>query len=278
MKTRTAILMRTKDRPFYLERGLQSVLAQTDPNWVLVIINDAGDSNVLEGILKKYRPALGDRLKLVNFSVSEGRGTGKHLNAGLEISDSEFVAIHDDDDSWDPRFLERTIAEIKTAAAIVTQSTLVTEREENGRAVETSRAPFEAWQKDAISLFRLAESLTFPPIALLFRRAVLAETGVFSPNLGPLEDWDFSLRLFEKFEVPFLEEPLAFYHQREQAVGAAKNSRSRADILYGRLDTELRNALLRKDLAEGKVGLGFLVNIAQMQGRLYKEIQEKPGQ
>ncbi|MGE3260833.1 MAG: glycosyltransferase family 2 protein [Bacteriovoracia bacterium] len=278
MKARTAILMRTKDRPFYLERGLQSVLAQTDPHWVLVIINDAGDSNVLEGILKKYRPALGDRLKLVNFSVSEGRGTGKHLNAGLEIADSEFVAIHDDDDSWDPRFLERTIAEIKNAAAIVTQSTLVTEREENGKAIEISRVPYEAWQKDAISLFRLAESLTFPPIALLFRRAVLAETGVFSPHLGPLEDWDFSLRLFEKFEVPFLEEPLAFYHQREQAVGAAKNSRSRADILYGRLDTELRNALLRKDLAEGKVGLGFLVNIAQMQGRLYKEIQEKPGQ
>ncbi|MGZ6289457.1 MAG: glycosyltransferase family 2 protein [Bdellovibrionota bacterium] len=267
--------MRTKDRPFYLERGIKSVLSQTDPDWGLVLINDGGDSSEVEKIVARYLAELRGRIKIVNFPESIGRGTGQHLNAGIEVSDSEFIAIHDDDDQWASGFLEKTIDEIKNSVAIVTQSVLVTESEEAGKVTEVSRSLYEPWQKDAISLFRLAESLTFPPIAFLFRRSVLKEIGAFDPALGPLEDWEFALRLFARYEVPFLNEPLALYHQRVSAHGSSENSQSRVKAVYGRLDTEIRNELLRKDLAAGKVGLGFLVNMAQMQGRLYKEIREE---
>lgn len=269
-----SILMRTKDRPLFLARGLRSVLAQTERDWQLVIINDGGDRGRIDFLLQSLEKELAGRALVLDFPYPEGRGTGRHLNAGLEMSESEFVAIHDDDDQWHPQFLEKTIARIRSGGecAVVTQTVLVKEKEEEGKLREISRSPYEPWQKDAISLFRLAETLTFPPIALLFRRSVLKETGNFSPELGPLEDWEFALRLFSRFEVPFLEEPLAFYHQRENGEG---NTRTRSDISYGRLDTELRNELLRRDLAEGKVGLGFLVNMAQMQERLYREIRSE---
>jgi glycosyltransferase involved in cell wall biosynthesis len=270
-----AVLMRTKDRPLFLRRALESVLSQTDSNWNLVIVNDGGDRAALEDTLGPYRERLAGRYQLVQFEKPEGRGKGKHLNAALDASQSEFVAIHDDDDSWDPTFLARTREGIGQGKAIVTQSWLVREKFEEGRLVELGREIYEPWQKHAISLFRLAESLTFPPIALLFRRDVIREIGSFSDELGPLEDWEFCLRLFARYDCIFLEEPLANYHQREGAdAGAEANSRLNSQAIYGKLDADIRNRLLRKDLAEGKMGLGFLVNMAQTHGRIFLALLE----
>ena len=185
----TTILMRTKDRPLFLCRALESVLAQTEEDWALVIINDGGDAALLEATLAPYAPRLRGRSSLVHFEKSEGRGKGKHLNAGLKKSRSEFVAIHDDDDSWHPEFLQRVKIGIGQNKSIVTQSWLIKEKVEGDKIVELSRDIYEPWQKHAISLYRLAESLTFPPIAFFFRREVMKEIGPFDDELGPLEDW-----------------------------------------------------------------------------------------
>lgn len=275
-KARTAVLLRTKDRPLFLKRALESILAQTDQEWAIALINDGGDRAALDDVLAPFQARLAGRLTLVHFEKSEGRGTGRHLNKGLSAVDSEFVAIHDDDDSWEPLFLEKARAAMGEQSAVVTQSLLIKEKIENGSLSEISREIYEPWQKFEISLFRLAESLTFPPIALLFRRDVIRDIGGFDDELGPLEDWEFALRLFSRFEVRFLEEPLAHYRQREsQQKNSDANSRTNSARIYGELDARIRNRLLRKDLAEGKMGVGFLVNMAQAHGRLFLEMLEQ---
>lgn len=271
LRARTAVLIRTKDRPLFLRRALESVLAQTDRDWAIAVVNDGGDHAALEATLAPFGERLRGRLAVVHFEKSEGRGKGKHLNAGLRAVESEFVAIHDDDDSWDPQFLSLARGAIGHGHAAVTQSYLVREKIENEALVELSRELYEPWQKHGISLFRLAESLTFPPIALLFRREVIRKIGPFDDELGPLEDWEFALRLFANYEVHFLEEPLAHYRQREGA-GASGNSRANSARVYGELDQKIRNRLLRQDLAEGKMGLGYLTNLGQAHGRVFLEL------
>lgn len=271
LRARTAVLLRTKDRPAFLRRALESVLAQTDSDWAIALVNDGGNREALDDVLAPYADRLKGRLALVHFEKSEGRGKGKHLNAGLKAVDSEFVAIHDDDDSWEPAFLEKARAAMHSSPAVVTQSWWITEKLDGNSFTEVSREIYEPWQKHGISLFRLAESLTFPPIALLFRREVLKEIGQFDDELGPLEDWEFALRLFSRFEVKFLEEPLAHYRQRT-GTGTGGNSRANAAKIYGELDQQIRNRLLRADLATGRMGLGFLTNIAQAHGRVFLEL------
>ncbi len=210
---------------------------------------------------------------VVNFEKSEGRGTGKHLNSGIQATNSTYIAIHDDDDSWEPGFLESARAAMAEKSAVVTQSWLIREQVQDQKILELSRELYEPWQKHEISLFRLAESLSFPPIALLFRRSVLREIGMFVDELGPLEDWEFALRLFSRFEVPLLEEALAHYRQREGSCAeASANSRVNSARIYGKLDAKIRNKLLRDDLARGRLGLGYLVNLAQGHGRLFCEL------
>ena len=62
--------------------------------------------------------------------------------------------------------------------------------------------------------------------------------------------------------MTFLDEPLAFYHVRGQGAGAPsiyENSvegfQSTRHTFYKRY---LRNMLLRQDIAQGKLGVGFL--------------------
>lgn len=272
---KTAVLVRTKDRPIYLKRALTSILRQTDPLWEIVLINDGGNREALADSLQPFSKELSGRLNFVHLEESMGRGSGKHLNLGLLHSESDLVAIHDDDDSWDPHFLEKSKAALGDHLAVVTKSFLVKERLENGTLATISQEIYEPWQKHEISLFRLAESLTFPPIAMLFKRSVIQEIGAFDDELGPLEDWEFSLRLFSHGSVKFLEETLANYHQRQSENPADQNSFQRNRDLYGRLDAQIRNKLLRQDLKEGKVGLGFLVNMAQSQARLFLEMLQK---
>lgn len=274
LRARTCVVVRTRDRPVFLRRALESVLAQTDQDWVISVVNDGGDRAALDDVLAPFAERLKGRLAVVHFEKSEGRGKGKHLNAGLRAVESDFVAVHDDDDSWEPTFLERARAHMGDRMAVVTQSWWIIERLEDGTYREVSRELYEPWQKHGISLFRLAESLTFPPIALLFRRLAFREIGEFDEELGPLEDWEFALRLFARFEVPFLEEPLAHYRQREGS-GAAGNSRANSAKIYGELDQQIRNRLLRQDLAAGRVGLGFLANLAQAHGRMFLELNEQ---
>lgn len=275
LAAKTAILMRTKDRPFFLRRAIQSVLAQTDTNWSLTIINDGGDRDALEAVLLPFLEPLLGKYQVVHFAKSLGRGMGEHLNAGIAATESEFIVVHDDDDTWSPEFLAKAQVALGSGMGVVTQSWKVTEEKRGETWVETAREIYEPWQMHGISLFRLAESLTFPPIAFLFRRRALATVGDFADDLGPLEDWDFALRFFARYEVAFLEEPLANYHQRLLAdAGMEANSRLNSAKIYGQLDQKIRNKLLREDIALGKLGLGHLVNVSAKHGQVIGKIAE----
>ena len=58
-------------------------------------------------------------------------------------------------------------------------------------------------------------------------------------------------------------------------VPAGVDSFRAAKEVFAQLDQQIRNRLLRQDLARGRVGLGFLTNLAQAHGRLFLEMLER---
>lgn len=71
------------------------------------------------------------------------------------------------------------------------------------------------WLNDGRLTFRgMIGTNTFPPIAALFRRSVLATVGAFDESLPVLGDWEFNLRAVRAGH--FIHEPrvLARYHVR----------------------------------------------------------------
>ena len=95
------------------------------------------------------------------------------------------------------------------------------------------------------------------------RRAVHEDLGPYDETLAALEDWEFLLRYYRRFEAILVREPLANYHFRPgSAAGNDANSATDVD-LHARNHQLLWNRLLREDLDAGRFGIGALGAVVQ---------------
>ncbi|HEX5688579.1 MAG TPA: glycosyltransferase, partial [Roseiflexaceae bacterium] len=107
---RVAIITRTKNRPLLLRRAIQGMLDQTFKDWLLVIVNDGGSPESVELVVDELADQLAGRVLVLHHPISLGMQTA--ANAGISNSNSDFIIIHDDDDSWEPTFLARTVSHL----------------------------------------------------------------------------------------------------------------------------------------------------------------------
>jgi cellulose synthase/poly-beta-1,6-N-acetylglucosamine synthase-like glycosyltransferase len=261
--------MRTKDRPLLLRRALDSVTSQTYDDWVLVIVNDGGDPPPVEQLVKEYGSRLSSRCLVVHSGKSVGMEAA--ANIGIRAVGSEYIAIHDDDDSWHPDFLTRTVSFMEaeelppTTGGVVTHVIRVSERIEGDRVLEESRGICNTQR--GITLFGICSRNTIQPIGFVYRRAAFEQVGPYREDLPVLGDWEFNVRFLQLYDVAVIPEPLAHYHQRvhDRNEGSiyANTVVAQADR-HLRWEGMLRNAWLRKDLQSGTVGIGFLASIGSV--------------
>jgi glycosyltransferase involved in cell wall biosynthesis len=249
-----AVVMRTRDRPLLLQRALTDVCAQTSADWHLVVVDDGGDAVVVDEVVGRH-PGLRGRVTALHNPTP--RGMEAASNQGVRASSSEFVAIHDDDDTWHPEFLERTVAHLRATGdvAVTVRTQIVWERVVGDRIEEEGREVFAA----DVHSFTLAELLRTNrevPISLLYRRSVHEEIGPFREDLPVVGDWEFNLRLAQSgHSVGFLDgEPLAFWHQRREAEGEMANSVIALAQQHRAADLLVRDEALRSYVRRNGVG------------------------
>lgn len=257
---RVAIIMRTVDRPLFLERAVDDVLAQVMQDWHLVIVNDGGSAEAVDAIVGSRSDQLRGRVTVLHHAA--GRGMEAASNAGLAGSDSTYVVIHDDDDSWHRDFLSSTTEYLETSehAGVGVRTEIVEERIDGDRIIETGRAPFSP----EIHELLLGDALRYNrcvPIGLLYRRELHATVGWYDESLGAVGDWEFQLRVLRRHTLGFIDgAPLAYWHHRPGADGPSGNS-----VLVGKrghlyFDKFVRERHLREYAQDH--GLGALLYLA----------------
>ncbi|MGH7156942.1 MAG: glycosyltransferase family 2 protein [Candidatus Saccharimonadales bacterium] len=255
-----AVVVRTKNRPLLLERAIKSVLEQTYKDFQLVIVNDGGDPAPIENLIKKHAKDIAGRVKLQNNKASVGHGAA--CNVGLESSDSKYIVMLDDDDTWHKDFLETTIGYVDANTdcfGVVTASEVVYETIENDKVSFVKRESFLPEIK-SINLFSMLGGNQFPNLAFLYRRSALKKVGKYAASASPLEDWDFNIRFLKHYDIHFIDKPLVYYHQRAEQTGELGNSIFVPDFHSGQYN-RLLNKYLREDLDKGVLGAGFIANI-----------------
>ena len=260
-----AVITRTKDRPLMLARALDSVAGQTFRDLAWVIVNDGGEPGAVDSIAEQGRQR---GLSTTVNHHQPSRGMEAASNAGIRASDSEFIVIHDDDDTWEPDFLAscvRFLIAFPHYAGVVTQSTKVEEEVFPESIKILALSPFNP-NLLSIYLHEMAQENTFPPISFLYRRSVIDTVGLYAEELPVLGDWDFNLRFLEQYDIGVIPNALANYHHRRKLADADShygNSLYAGQSLHIEYDAIIRNRLLRRDLALGKVGLGWLVGMGR---------------
>lgn len=212
-----AVITRTMDRPLFLERALLSVAKQTFNEYIHVIVNDGGDNDVVRATIEKTNC---DHSRIWLVDAVKNRGMEAASNLAIASADSDYVVIHDDDDTWEPGFLQRTVTFLdsnqgKPYGGAITKSTYVSEEVTPTGIVVHARTPYNGWVEN-VHLMEMAIANFYPPIAFVFRREVYDKLGGFNERYPVLGDWDFNLRFLVEADIAVIPEALANYHHRDR--------------------------------------------------------------
>lgn len=250
-KPSVAIITRTKNRPLLLARAAESVAKQTYTDYVWVIVNDGGDENAVRQVIENCWV---DRRKILLVSNQHSLGMEAASNTGIRNSQSDLIVIHDDDDSWERAFLERTVEFLisKQGArygGVVTGTTYISEEIRGETVKEHHRQPYMDWVRN-VQLTEMAAGNLFAPIAFMYRRRLWDEIGGYNESLPVLGDWYFNLEFLLRTDIGVLTLPLANYHHRDRGESTAyANSVIGGISKHEEFAAVARNEFIRKNAA-----------------------------
>lgn len=273
---KVGIIIRTSTRYLFFERALIDIKNQLFKDWKMIIVNDGGELGRIIALLEKYEIP---KQKYVLLHSDENNGLHKAINIGAKAVQEPFVIVHDDDDTWDVRFLECTVAYLEnnpTCKGLITHSNKVYEKVEKNEIKRIKEVPFNHELKGVLSMYEMMRNNLYSPISFIYRSEIYNEIGYFDESLEVLEDWEFNLRFLMKYDIEVLEEVLAYYHIRKQnnIQDSFKNTIIDKKSIHEKYDTIIRNRYLRKDFEEGKLGLGFMINLLKWSdGKVLRKIK-----
>ncbi len=205
----------TRDRPELLARALASLRAQRFGAWEWIVIDDGsapGATVAIEG------EGADPRIRLERNADSMGAAAAR--NRGIALARAPLVAFLDDDDEYEPAYLERVAAAFDAQPRAAFCMTGVTRVFADG----TTRAePYDAGAANHAFLRRASASR-----GLAMRSDLLRRLGGFDPSLAVSEDIDLLMRAVEARATPLLlREPLVRVHEH---AGASLSRDSKTDI------------------------------------------------
>lgn len=266
------VLVRTKNRNMFLERALQGIIQQTFSNWHIYIVNDGGDKTAFEHILEKYRSHLDKKVTLAHCDSSCGRGTASALLLSMCVED--YLILHDDDDSLEPTFFQKTIDFLekdhqKTFCGVTTSNYDVFEHVEGQQVVIDQKLDTMGLKNgDIVDLgLYLVRAFVIIPISFVFRRESMLQAGNVVPGMNFMEDYDFFLRLLQTGEIGIISEFLCSYHHRKPTGTAQDMSRNEKPFNQ---ETAYRNDVIRNAI-HGKDNISHLQAILS-QNKMINEL------
>ena len=193
----------------YLRIALESVLAQTTPPAEIIVIDD-GSTDDSPAVARSFGPR-------VQVHCQANRGQGAARNVAMKLAKSDWIALLDHDDVWEPEKLEVQAAAIRDnpdAVVIYTDSKYI----EDDQIIGTLPAP------DSSRLPKVLRRLSpFAPSSVVLRREVVLAEGGFSEVKGMLEDWDLWLRLIPRHKFVHVAQSLTrFRKSRTQVTSQAE--------------------------------------------------------
>jgi len=169
----------------YIATAITSVLAQTHPDWELVIVDDGSSDGTHEVAAAFTDP----RIHLIR---QENAGVSAARNRGLAEASGEAVLFLDGDDWIAPDALARLVKALAAGDAVAACGT-VRFVAEDGKTPGHATAR-RARRGDLIERL-VVTNLFVNGGHILIRRAAITAAGVFATDLRYGEDWEYWCRL-----------------------------------------------------------------------------------
>lgn len=192
--TAVSVIIPVYNRQDTIIKALTSVVNQTFKDFEIIVVDD-GSTDDTNKIIK----ASGIDFKLIVHSENDGVSSAR--NAGILKATSPLIAFLDSDDYWLPHKLQEQVSFFKENIHAVACQTREKWIRNNIRV-----NPGLRHIKSGGNIFLKSLDLCIiSPSAVMIRRSVFDEIGLFDESLAACEDYDLWLRLTSRYEVHLLE-------------------------------------------------------------------------
>ena len=192
-----SVVIPTFNRAQKVVRAISSVLSQTFTDVEIIVVDDGSTDGT-----KKEVEQFDDFVTYVAHSSNLGVSTAR--NTGIKVSSAPLVAFLDSDDHWLPEKLAAQVGffdEHPEAVACQTEELWI----RNGRRVN----PMKKHLKPSGDIFEPSLKLCLvSPSAVMLKRSLLDEVGLFDEDLPVCEDYDLWLRISCRYPIHLIKEAL----------------------------------------------------------------------
>ncbi len=224
----------------YVGEAVESILAQTCPDFEFIIINDGSTDRSLD-ILRRHADE-DDRIRLVS---RPNAGIGRTRNEALNLARGEFFAVMDADDVSLPQRFARQVEFLRSHPDHVAVGTAVLMVDPDGDPIREWIFHADHDEIDRAHMEGHGGALTHP--SSMMRREAVVALGGYREELAPAEDYDLFLRLAERGRIANLPEVLFKYRQHSNSAGHKQFERQKRGG-----ETALRDAYQRRGLPPPK--------------------------
>lgn len=211
-----SVILPTHNRSRVLSRAMRSVLAQTFCDFELLVIDDGSTDNTRTVVESFADPR-------VIYLRQENAGAACARNAAIKASSAPLIAFQDSDDEWLIDKLRLQLATLQCAppnTALICGGYIALMRDGRIRYLGAdSRMQVGDWDSSNIYDFH------FITPTWLARRDAMEKLGLFDEDMPNLEDWEFAMRLSQKYRIVAVNKPLLVKHSSADSLNTVKESR-----------------------------------------------------
>ena len=212
----------------YIEDAIESVLAQTDQDFELILIDDAS-TDATASIMDRY--AVDSRVRVFHHDMNQQRPrTRSH---GVARARGRYIALLDADDRCAPARLARQAAFLDVHAEIDVVGSWWHRIDEHSRALP-DKTHRRYLAPDAVKAWLLFRCVIHNPTVMA--RTPVLKSYIYDPAFPIAEDYDVWARMIADHRFAIMPEALTTYRHHAEQVSTARA----ADSLYYRQRVQAR--------------------------------------
>lgn len=206
-----SIVLPTYNGSRYLEQSIRSCIDQTLTDWELIVVDDCS-TDATPDVIRRF-VAADPRIRSLRHETNKRLPGG--LNTGFAQARGRYFTWTSDDNLFRPTALAELVAHLEARPDVGLVYSAMSVIDEDGAEIDRLPA-FEP---------RLLAYTNVVGACFMYRREVARAVGPYADHAFCAEDWDYWLRISERFKLDPLTRDLYLYRVHQGSLSQSKRDR-----------------------------------------------------
>lgn len=211
-----SIVLPTYDGARHIRYSVDSIVAQEHQNWELIVVDD-GSSDDTPAIVAQMA-SHEKRIQVIRHD--RNRNLPAALNTGHAAARGQYITWTSDDNAYKPNAIGEMAQYLDARPHIGLVYCDYSFIDEKGTVYEYRTVP----EPDALPYFCCVGA------CFMYRRAVWESAGPYDESLFCCEDYEYWLRISQRFQMAALHKDLYLYRMHEKSLTATKKDKQLAGM------------------------------------------------